>query len=132
MKDSLKYIVTAAVGLVAATALIFALGITEAQGVYEVMRILSDAFFVPGAVLSGLGLLAVVSKGGFFDIFGYGFISFVAIFKKDVKKRKYKDYVEYKQSKRESKFSVWFLLIVGLAFIVVAVIFLVVFSCGIK
>jgi len=127
MKDKLKYIITAAAGLIAAVGLMFSLGIVKASGVNEVMRILSDSFFVPGAVLCGIGLIAVVSKGGFFDIFGYGFISFVAIFKKDVKKRKYKDYVEYKQAKRESKFSVWFLLIVGLAFILVAVIFLVLF-----
>jgi len=127
MKKSLKYIVAAAVGLCAAVGLIFALGITKAKGVNEVMRILSDAFFVPGAVLCGVGLLVIVSNGGFFDIFAYGFIAFASVFKKDVKKRKYKDYVEYKQAQRGEKRNIWFLFIVGLAFVVVAIIFLIIY-----
>lgn len=127
MKRFLKYSISAAVGLVAAIALMFSRGILGAQGVNEVMHILSDSFFVPGAVLCGVGLLVVVSNGGFFDIFAYGFISFASVFKKDVKKRKYKDYVEYKQAQRGEKRNVWFLLIVGLAFIVLAIIFLIVF-----
>lgn len=126
MKKSLKYIITAAVGLVAAAVLMFARGITGSQGVYEAMHILSDSFFVPGAVLCGVGLLVIVSNGGFFDIFAYGFIAFASVFKKDVKKRKYKDYVEYKQAKSGEKRDVWFLLIVGIAFIVVAIVFLIV------
>ncbi|MDE5831141.1 MAG: DUF3899 domain-containing protein [Clostridia bacterium] len=49
------------------------------------------------------------------------------LFRKDAKNKKYKDYYEYREAKKEKKRSMAFLLIVGLAFIVMAVIFLIIY-----
>lgn len=127
MKKWVKYCIAAGVGLVVATILIFARGIIEAEDLNTATKIFCDAFFVPGAILCCVGLLVVISNGGFFDIFGYGFILFISVFQKDVKKRKYKDYVEYKKVKNENRPNLYFVLIVGTVFIAISVVFLIIY-----
>ncbi len=92
------------------------------------MQILSDAFFVPGVLLAGVGLIIFASNGGAFDMLGFAVLLFFNLFRKDVNKRKYKDFYEYRQAKKDKKRSMAFMLITGLIFIAIAVIFIIVYA----
>ena len=59
-----KYYASAAIGLVLVFAVALSAGLFSAEGAKDVVRILSDAFFVPGVWLSGAaGLSSAASKG---------------------------------------------------------------------
>ncbi|MGN0814599.1 MAG: DUF3899 domain-containing protein [Candidatus Coproplasma sp.] len=126
MKKALKYIISVAVGLVAAVIIIFTRDITGQENVKNVLTILSDAFFVPGVILGGVGLLVWATSGGVFDMLAYGVITLFDTFRKDISKRKYKDFYEYRQAKKGENRNVVFLLLVGLAFIAVSAVFIIV------
>lgn len=128
MKKILPYIITAAVGAVIAIIIMFArYNIHTAPDAVTVMHILHNAFFVPGVCLAGIGLIVFASNGGAFDMLGYAVRMFFDLFKRDLSKRKYKDFYEYRQAKKGKKRSVAFMLIVGLVFIAISVIFLIIY-----
>lgn len=126
-KNIIRYAVCLAAGL------LFVLAVVSIENIYaqtqakEVMRILSDGFFVSGICFAGVGLLIFASNGGAFDILGYGFRMVFEVFRRDLSKRKYKDYYEYRKAKREKPRSVAYVLIVGIALILIAVIFTVIY-----
>ncbi|MGN0818597.1 MAG: DUF3899 domain-containing protein [Candidatus Coproplasma sp.] len=126
MKKALKYIITAAIGLAVALIIMFTHNVTGQESVKPVLTILSDAFFVPGVILAGVGLLVWVSAGGVFDMLAYGAIMFFDLFRKDLSNRKYKDFYEYRQAKKEKNRDFGFLLLVGLVFIAVSIVFIIV------
>ena len=128
MKERLlKYGITAAVGLAAALIIMAAKGVFTQGDAVKVMHILSDAFFVPGVIIACFGALVLVSNGGAFDIFAYGAHIFFSLFKRDVTARKYRTFYDYRQSRAEKKRSVAFILVVGLAMVAVAAVFLIVY-----
>ncbi len=55
----------------------------------------------------------------------YAFKSLFRLFKKDVVDRKYGGYYEYTQARREKKRSFWYLVIVGAAYLLVGIVFLI-------
>ena len=124
-KKALPYIISGAVGIIIFIVIICTKTIWNAEGTKEIMRILSDAFFVPGVLLAGVGLIIFAGNGGAFDMLSYAFIRFFDLFKKDVRNKKYKDFYEYREAKKEKKRNMGFMLIVGAVFIVMAVIFLI-------
>lgn len=78
---------------------------------------LSDAFFVPGALLLGVGALIYVSGEGVFDLLGYG--------TKRIFFRGRETFAQYQQSKaKKGKRSPVFLLRVGVGFFLAAGVFL--------
>ncbi len=88
---------------------------------------LSNALFAAGVLLTGIGLLTVVSAGGFFDILVYGFQLSMSIFKKDPLERKTaKNLYEYKQAKGE-RYGLWFLVFTGLLYLAAATVFTILF-----
>lgn len=122
----LRYVITAAVGLIAAVVIMFSKSIFSQSEVKTVMQILSDAFFIPGVCIAGGGLIVFASHGGAFDMLAYGIrLVFTAFRRKE--KRKYKDFYEYKQSKEGKKESVAFMLIIGVAMIAAACVFLILY-----
>ncbi len=84
----------------------------------KIFHILTDSFFVPAVLIAGFGGLVFVSNEGAFDGLTYAVTSFMDIFRKN-KKNKYNTYYDYKQSKGERNSSFGFLLISGLAFMVI-------------
>lgn len=128
MKNVSKYIVSAAIGVAAALVIMFSHDITGQTSAKEVFRILSDSFFVPGVCLAGVGLIVWVSAGGVFDMLAYGVITLIDTFRRDVTKRKYKDFYEYRQSKKGEKHNYWFLFAVGMAFVAISIIFVLIYS----
>ena len=83
------------------------------------------AFFASGVIIACVGLLVVATEGGAFDMLAYAVVLIFDGLRKDVTKRKYKDFYEYKQAKKEKKRSFAYLLIVGLIFIVISLVFLI-------
>ena len=128
LKKALPYIITGAVGIIIFIIIICTQTIWSAEGAQEIMRILSDAFFVPGVLLAGVGLIIFASNGGAFDMLAYAVIRFFDLFKRDVRNKKYKDFYEYREAKKGKKRRMGFMLITGIAFIAIAVIFLIVYS----
>lgn len=127
-KRILPYIITAVIGIAITVAIICSKQIWAADSTKVVMQILSDAFFVPGVLLAGVGLIIFASNGGAFDMLGFAVLLFFNLFRKDVNKRKYKDFYEYRQAKKDKKRSMAFMLIIGLIFIAIAVIFIIVYA----
>ncbi len=125
MKRVWKYIAAAGVGgsifLVAAISR-GAFGFAEMK---EAVRVLSDAAFLSGVLLTGAGLLLFCANGGLFDMFAYGAVLLVCTFKRNVRDRKYRDFYEYREVRKANrKGGFGFLLLVGVFFLVLATIFL--------
>ena len=88
------------------------------------MHILCDSFFVPGVVLLGFGLLVVASNGGTFDMLIYGTKKFFNMFRKNPSARLQETFYDYRTAKSENKMSFLHLIVVGLVFIAISIIFL--------
>ena len=131
MKDFFKrtygYFVAALVGIAIFVLVICINKIWNVNETYAIMQCLSDAFFVPGVLVGGVGLLVFASNGGVFDMLIYATIRFFDLFKKDPRNKKYKDFYEYREAKKDRHRSNKAMLIVGGVFIVLAVIFLIVY-----
>lgn len=126
-KKILPYLITAVLGIAITVIIICVNHIWERESAQGVMQILSDAFLIPGVIIGGVGLLVFASNGGAYDMLGYAMLMFFNLFRRDVNKRKYKDFYEYRQSKKDRKHGFAFMLIVGVVFIAVAVVFLILY-----
>lgn len=124
MKTVYKYLITVAVGLVIAFLALLARDVFHLTATVDFMKAFCDAFFVSGVVITCVGGLVFVSNGGVFDMIAYGVRTFFESFKRNVTDRKYRTYYDYKESKKDRKTSFGYLLIVGVIFIVVSLVFL--------
>ena len=125
LKKAVPYVVSAVVGMVVFTIIVCTKKIWNYDDGKQVLRILSDAFFVPGVILAGVGLLIFASNGGAFDMLSYAFIRFCDLFRRDVRNKKYKAFYEYREAKKDKKRGMAFMLIVGVIFIALAGIMLI-------
>ncbi len=127
-KKTLLYIKWALIALTLTVAMFFVEAPFAEESVKEVFGKISDCFFVPGVVLSGIGALSYFSYLGAYDSFGYIFSNFALhslIYREQPKK--YKSFYDYKQEKEE-KGRKWspHVLFVGLATLAISIIFFVV------
>jgi len=98
------------------------------QELSSLLRILSDGFFLPGALMILIGLLMVVSNHGAFDALAYTGKSVKRLFipeRPGEKRVNYREYVEQRREKKTTGFG--FLFIVGGVFAVIGLIFMLVF-----
>ena len=123
----LRYAIAAVFGAALALIIVSAKGIFAEDRTQEVMRLLSDAFFVSGIILTAAGLILFASNGGLFDMLGFAMILLFGVFKRDVSDRKYKDFYEYREAKKGTKRSVVYLLLVGICYVAIAALFLVLY-----
>ena len=121
----LRYGITELIGALIALAIMLSKNVFGQDNPVDVMHILSDAFFVPGILLCCVGLLVFVTNGGVFDMLAYGVILIRDGLRRDVSKRTYKTFYDYKQSRKDKKRGMAFLLIVGLVYVAVSVGFLI-------
>lgn len=124
MKTVYKYLITAAVGIVLAFIVLLIKDVFHLTQIVDVMKILCDGFFVSGILLACFGGLVFASNGGVFDMITYGVKHLFWLFKKNPADRKYKDFYEYRMAMKEKKRSFGFMVVVGLAFIAISLIFL--------
>lgn len=122
-KRWLKYLSTVIVALVMAFVICLAKDIFNVEEPEMILRILCDAFFIPGIVLFCFGLLTVCSKSGTFDGLGYTFKAMGRVFRNYRNDESQpKTYYEYKESVKGKHKIAWHFLIVGGAVAIVGVI----------
>ena len=93
----------------------------------ERYKILSDAFTIPGVVFILIGALVWVSTDGFFDMFSFAIGKAVRTLI-PFSKRSDETFYDYKVRKSEDRFTGYsFLFFVGIAFLAVAIVFLVLY-----
>ena len=119
------YLITLAVGLILMGAIALSRKIFNQESTDAFLTVLCDSLFVPGVLITGLGLIIVVASEGAFDMLGYGFKNFFSLFTpRKVKKEgreKYYDYVMRKKEMRENnRRSPWPILIIGITFLLLA------------
>ncbi len=112
-------------GLAIAIPVALAQGFAFGQAAYRNAGCLSDGFFIAGVLLTSVGILSWISTTGFFDLFAYAFHSLPVLFtalKKPEELESYYDYKAMREEKREKP--LYFLVIVGVACLLLSVIFL--------
>lgn len=119
-----KYIVLAAVALAVALCIALIQGLFGMTDKIAIMRSLTDCFSVSGAVLLLVGLIVVCSNGGAYDIAGFSVKKFFSIFQ-SAEKRNKETYADYRARKSENKRSFLEFFIVGGAFYVIGMAFLI-------
>lgn len=101
------------------------------QSKIEMMKILSNAFLLPGVIFMGLGSLIFVSNFGYFGIFDFGFKQFFNQFgskeKKKAFREKYPDYYTYTKEKQKEQAQYTFILFPGILFMLLSALFTILF-----
>ena len=118
LKTLQKYLITFCIGFIIVD-LVFWLRISQPD-TFNVFHNLSDAFFTAGVLITGAGALTFATNEGGFDILAYGMSSFMDIFRKKDKKKKYESLYDYKESRAGKKWQFGFLLISGVIFLAVS------------
>lgn len=125
-----SYAITAVVYLVVSVLLMWNEGIFSKETAQDVMGSISNGFFISGGIFAGIGALSLIGSKGTYDTLSYG-VTKIGIqqlipgLPKDIPESFY----EYKKAKEE-KGRTWFpnLLFIGLAGILISVIFVVIYS----
>lgn len=100
-KRAMPYWICIAIG-----ALIFA-GVASMRSIWtlsereEILSGLCDALFVPGALLTCVGLLTFTAREGVLDIISYGFRNLLVLFAPG--KHKHQHYYDYKMAKEANR-----------------------------
>ncbi len=137
-KKILQYSITTVVGGLIAYWIMYSQGLFQLLGATgsspektaEILFILCDAFFVPGIMLVMVGILMWIATTGLFDSLGYAARTALhLIFPTGLKERKtFYDYKVEKAEKREGSKPLYFILFVGIGFIVISVLMLIIWS----
>ena len=126
-KQLIKYAVAIGAGLAYTICLVISQN-AFAQETKAMLRIFSDGFFLPGALMILIGLLMVVSNEGAFDALAYTGRSLRRLFipeRPGEKRVNYREYVEQRREKKTTGFG--FLFIVGGVFAVIGLILMLIF-----
>ena len=123
MKTIWKYLITFAVGAVFTVIMLVIFGTFGKTAPAAVFQDLADSFFVSGFVLFGAGMLVFLTNGGAFDALGFGFVKLIDSFRKNVRNTKYQTYYDYANEKKSEQRSFLHIVLVGIGFIAVAVVF---------
>ena len=122
----LQYSITFLVCSLLVIVYVSANGIFGKTKIEEIYTILSNAFLTIGVVATCVGLLIVLSNNGAYDFLAYGFKRFFSLFKKDPTKVKFRTFYEYHEAMQDKEGrSFAFLLVNGILFVVVSLIFIV-------
>lgn len=124
-KKFLRYLITSLIGLFLALFICIYKDLFSKTEIKDIMHILTDAFFAPGALILCFGLLVLASNGGMFHIISYGLASFINLFRRDRKQMKYKTYYDYKMAMQENPKPFFYIVIVGLVYVVISMVFLI-------
>ena len=115
------YLITVLIAAAMAAGVFFSRGGLTLTAPADILGALCDGLFVPGILLTGIGLLILVAGEGFFDIMSYGVHSFLVLFTPLRKAEKHEHYFDYKMARaarRKKTRNV--LLWVGLAYVAAA------------
>lgn len=123
-----NYVVTALIGIAVSVYVCLSRGIFGAETVADVITILSDAFFIPGAILLCMGLFLHASNEGIFNALSYGMKILGRSFrgKKDEKIIN-EEFHEYHARVSQKKTKIKHFLLVGGVNVIISVIFVVIY-----
>ncbi len=104
-------------------------GFGDAASAMDRYRILCDAFTIPGVMLLCCGVLSWIADQGTFDSLAYAGRSLLRIFHREERHVRYYEFVEERREKRakKEKGHFLFLIVTGAAFLLVAVVFMLLF-----
>ena len=132
----LRYVFAAAAGLLITLSICLLKGVFQETDPALIVRYLSDAFLIPGVLLTGIGLLSFLKKEGAYDGLGYTFTTM----KRTFTMRRYMDPIEegsedrtyfgYKENAKAKRKVSWHLIIVGGVFLLASIAFTIVFSAA--
>ena len=132
----LRYVFAAAAGLLITFSICLLNGVFRETDSALIVRYLSDAFLIPGVLLTGIGLLSYIKKEGAYDGLGYTFHTM----KRTFAMRHYRDPIEegsedrtyfgYKQQVKAKRKVAWHLIIVGGGFLLIAIALTIIFSAA--
>ena len=124
IREYKEYAITTAIALAVGVLIALSRGIFQEDELDMIITIVSDAFFIPGVLLICVGLIVYASNEGLFLSISYGFkaIGRTITAKKDEKLMEEK-YHEYYARQMEKKTKCKHFIIVGLAFVVVSLMF---------
>lgn len=115
-------------GLVAAIVIAAIQGLFTANDVKTVLIALCDSFTVPGVIYVCAGLLIFCANGGTFDMLGYGVKAFFSVFQSAEKMKQNKEsFADYRERKRSEKRPFVYLIVIGAAFLAIALVLLIVY-----
>jgi len=124
MNETLKkFLIESAVGVVVSILLSFLLGLFDAQGTADVLRILSDAFFVSAAMFLVTGGITFTVNGGVMDGLGFAAKTGIARVKRDFETAKI-SFAEYREERERKAKSPAASLLAGALLLVIALILL--------
>lgn len=113
----LKYSITAAIGTAFAVLIASQRGAFSSVTTADTLMAWCDGCFASAVLLGGIGLLAFVAAGGFFDIFSFGIRKLMLMLQRDDNKLK-GSYVDYKTAKAaKGRGGYGFLLIMAIIFL---------------
>ena len=120
-----RYLITLLIGAVVSVLILLLRGSFAQTESPELYKDLSDAFFVSGVLLAGIGGLVFVAENGVFDMIRFGVIKVISLIRSEKHRaespRTYYDYKEEKSGKPSAKYG--FLLITGAVFVTLSVFF---------
>ncbi len=124
-----KYVITVSISIIATICLLLSFNFFYGElSLQEGMKALSDAFSVTGIILLVLGALVFVSTQGMFDSISYAGKFVLRAFIPGARSTPIEKYGDYKVGKAEKRITGYsFLFFVGIAFILVGVIFTILF-----
>ena len=126
-KTILKYTITFVSCAVLTLVYFLIFGLFKQTDTKEFYRILINGFFSVGIIVACFGGLVMVANAGAFDFIVYGIGRFFSLFKKNPNDVKYKTYYDYRVAKaeaQEDRESMLFLIIVGLIYVAISLIFI--------
>ena len=127
MRSVLKYLITMVCGLGLAAWVAFNQNILEKTTLQDIFHVLTDAFFIPGILIMGMGALIFVTNEGAFDAITFGLKSFWSMFSKKLKRNR-ETYYDYRSARSEKKLPFGFLLICGFLFFAVSMVMYVLYN----
>ncbi|MBQ9151653.1 MAG: DUF3899 domain-containing protein [Clostridia bacterium] len=104
-------------------------GLFEQTEPLQTVRILADCCTIPAVLYVGITLIGWVGSKGTFDIFGYSIGGLFRLLKRESYDNKQETFYDYRTKKDENRkpFN-WPMLVVGLAFLLLAVVFSVIYA----
>lgn len=121
-----KLLICLGVSLTITIAVLIIKGVFSSTSIKETAMILSDSFFLGGALMLVATGLVWASDHGVSDGIGYSFSKLFSLRKRDYEEHK-ESYSEYKDRKHARKSSVIEFLIAGLGFVAISVVFLLIY-----
>ena len=124
-----KYLICFGIMAIITVIMVISFGYSSDDSLAVKYTILSDSFFVPGIIMLLVGLLIWVSTTGFFDALAYGATVFIKGFTRFKRTERFERFYEYKERKAEGRgFTHGYLLISGLVYLLIGVVFTMLFS----